>query len=417
MVQEFGDFKNLHSNQRKLFTTIDDHGKQITKKIPKGDWWIKHEHRRQYIGQKFMPRRDEEVVNETLNLFEGFAVYPRKPEGRSGASGCQLFLDHGLKIMCGGNEEHWDFLRKREALIAQKRIRSEIAVAFRTEQEGAGKGFWEKVFGRLYGLHQMQVTNSKHVIGEFNHHLETLLRLVADEALFVGDPRHRNALFSLITEDTLTIEPKFIGPYSAPNYLNVDITTNAKHFVPASGSARRFLVPTVSEERIGDFQYFTHIQKQLEDGGYEALLYHLLHEVDLRDFNARRVPKTAGLAEQQEMSSDSVTQWAQACVDADAIVGDYKNPGGPSVLDMEVSSDFLHWAYTSYCDRLKVRAVNPTIFGGYCAAMFGPRCNLKTHGSKQRPKGYRVSDGDTWQKKIDAGLGKAAPPPPSEGEE
>ena len=29
---------------------------------------------------------------------------------------------------------------------------------------------------------------------------KTLLRLTADEALFVGDPKHRNALFALITE-------------------------------------------------------------------------------------------------------------------------------------------------------------------------------------------------------------------------
>jgi hypothetical protein len=148
----------------------------------------------------------------------------------------------------------------------------------------------------------MQVSNPAHVIGKHNPHLETLLKLCADEALFVGDPRHRNALFSLITEPRLTIEPKFINPYSAPNYLNIDITTNANHFVPASRTARRFFIPTVSENRVGDLEYFKKIEEQLKDGGYEALLYHLLYEVDLRDFDVRRVPKTAGLAEQVEYS-------------------------------------------------------------------------------------------------------------------
>ena len=37
-------------------------------------------------------------------------------------------------------------------------------------------------------------------------------------------------------------------------------------------------------------------------GGYEALLYHLLHEVDVRDFNVRAVPKTAALLEQAAYS-------------------------------------------------------------------------------------------------------------------
>jgi hypothetical protein len=106
----------------------------------------------------------------------------------------------------------------------------------------------------------------------------------------------------MITEPTLTIEPKFVGVYKVANHLNIDITTNSKHFVPASRTARRFFIPTVSENRVGDLEYFKRIEGQLKDGGYEALLYHLLNEVDLRDFDVRRVPKTAGLAEQVEYS-------------------------------------------------------------------------------------------------------------------
>jgi hypothetical protein len=48
------------------------------------------------------------------------------------------------------------------------------------------------------------------------------------------------------------------------------------------------------------------IEKQLKDGGYEALLFHLLNEVDLRDFEVRRIPRTAGLAEQAEYSRKGV---------------------------------------------------------------------------------------------------------------
>jgi hypothetical protein len=46
---------------------------------------------------------------------------------------------------------------------------------------------------------------------------------------------------------------------------------------------------------------------QLEDdGGYEALLYHLLHEIEIKDFNVRAVPKTAMLLEQAEYSRRGV---------------------------------------------------------------------------------------------------------------
>jgi len=58
----------------------------------------------------------------------------------------------------------------------------------------------------------------------------------------------------------------------------------------------------VSENRVGDLEYFKKIEEQLQNGGYEALLYHLLYEMDLWDFDVRRVPKTAGLVEQVEYS-------------------------------------------------------------------------------------------------------------------
>ena len=86
------------------------------------------------------------INGDTLNLWEGFGVAARRPEGKSGASGCQRFLDHCRKVICSGNEEHYDYLIKREALIVQKRVRTEIAVALQTEIEGTGKGIHTRTF-------------------------------------------------------------------------------------------------------------------------------------------------------------------------------------------------------------------------------------------------------------------------------
>jgi hypothetical protein len=303
----FGDFKALHDKYRISYERKDKKGNMESITVGRGTWWIGHSGRRQYDGgMQFMPERDEDVVNDTLNLWNGFGFHARKPEGKSGAAGCNLFLDHGRKIICSGNEEHFDYLMKREAFIAQKRTRSEIAVGLRTLEEGTGKGFWCRALNHLYGTHAQQVQKSENVIGKHNKHLEILLRLTADEALFVGDPRHRNALYGLITEPTVTIEPKFVDSYPAQNHLNVDILSNSEHFIAVSGTARRFFVPTVSPERASDHEYFRKIQQQLNDGGYEALLYHLLHEIDIRDFNVRAVPKTAALLQQAAYSRSGI---------------------------------------------------------------------------------------------------------------
>jgi hypothetical protein len=288
MVSGLSDFKALHDKYRH---TYEKDGDTVTVRL--GTWWISQPHRRQYDGgMRFMPRRDEEVVGNALNLWRGFAVATRKPDGKSGASGCHLLLDHGLKVICGGDENHYDYLIKREALIAQHRIRSEIAVALHTEVEGTGKGFWCRTINHLYGAHAMQVQNPEHVTGKHNPHLQKLLRLTADEALFALNPQHRNSLYSLITEPTITIEPKFVDAYDADNYLNIDVISNARHFIPVSGTARRFFVPMVSPDHANDHEYFSKITAQLhDDGGYESLLYHLRHEIEIRDFNVRKVPQ------------------------------------------------------------------------------------------------------------------------------
>ena len=313
-VSSFEDFTNLHSNRRKSWTEIGKNGGEPKiVELPIGAWWLRHKKRRQYDnGMKFMPQTDDDVVDGRRNLWRGFGVADRKPEGASGESGCKFFLDHMLKILCSGNEEHFDYFRKHAATIVQQRRRTEIAVGLHTEEEGSGKGFYFNHFGHILGSHYMQVTNPEHVTGKFNPHFETLLLLFADEAVFAKDPRHRNAIYGLITEPRLTIEPKFMPIYSARSYINLGLASNADHFLPVGPNARRFFIPTVSPEKAGDLGYFNRIEAQLKNGGYEALLYHLLHEVDLRDFDVRKVPKTVGLADQAQFSRKGVDGLVEA---------------------------------------------------------------------------------------------------------
>jgi hypothetical protein len=317
MTQTIGDFTALQNKYRHTYR--DKKGELQSQ--PLGAHWIGSPKRRQYDGgMAFMPQRDGDVGNR-LNLWNGFGVKPIKPDGKSGAAGCGKFLDFMRDGICSGNEEHFDYLRKREATILQKRIRSEIALGLRTEEEGCGKGFYEKTMGHLLGNHAMQVSNPKHIVGAFNPHLETLLRLTADEALFVGSHEHRNALFGLITEPKLTIEPKGCGLYTADSFLNLSITSNAPHFLPVSGTARRFLIPTVSTAHMQNFAYFNAIQAQLDDGGYQALLYHFLNEVDLTDFNVRLVPQTEGLLEQRNHSLPPLEAWWCELLETGTLLG------------------------------------------------------------------------------------------------
>jgi hypothetical protein len=319
MTQTIADFTALQNKYRHAY--FDRKSERQTE--PMGKHWIGSPERRQYDGgMAFMPKHDGDVGNR-LNLWRGFGVKPVKPEPKSRAeAGCRKFLDFMRDIICSGDEANYQYLLKREATIFQKKIRTEVALGLQTKEEGCGKGFYEAVRRNITGKqHAMQVTNPEHIVGKFNPHLETLMRLTADEALFVGNHKHRNTLFNLVTEADLTIEPKNCGVYQADSYLNVSILSNSPHFLPVSDTARRFFVPTVSIARMQDHDYFNDIKADLEAGGYQALLWYFLHQVDLTDFNVRKVPQTGGLREQRNQSLEPLDVWWVELLETGVITG------------------------------------------------------------------------------------------------
>jgi hypothetical protein len=341
MTQTINDFRSLQNKYRHHY-----HDKEgLPQSQPMGNHWINSTERRQYDGgMAFMPQHDGDVGNR-LNLWHGFGVKAIKPFGASGEAGCRSFLGFMRTIICGGDEEHFDYLVKREALIFQKRIRSEVALGLMTKEEGCGKGFYEFAMRRLLGNHAMQATNPEHIIGKFNPHLETLLRLTADEALFVGNHKHRNSLFNLITEADLTIEPKNCGVYQADSFLNLSILSNSPHFLPVGDTSRRFFIPTVSTARMQDFEYFERLKTELENGGYEALLYHFLHEVDLKDFNVRKVPQTEGLKEQRDLSLEALDIWWVELLETGVLTGSdpvHPNQAVSNAYQREIKTEVVY---------------------------------------------------------------------------
>jgi hypothetical protein len=296
VFQLFEDFAHAYSNRAKMVVGHD--GKP--QHIPLAKWWQTHPKRRQYLGGiAYMPEQGANDTGDVLNLWTGFSVTPA--EGN-----CALFLRHIREVLCRGVEEHYDYLIGWMATIVQKRCRTGIAVLLRSDEEGTGKGFFAETFGSLFGQHYQQINNPEQVLSKFNDHLQRLSLVNADEAFFAGDPRHRNALFGLITEKKFNVEPKGCGVFEASNHLNFIITTNASHAIPVGPTARRFFALNVSNAHVGDTGYFDAMDDQLRSGGHQALLHHLLYDIDLTEFDVRKVPKTVALQEQAAHSRKGI---------------------------------------------------------------------------------------------------------------
>jgi hypothetical protein len=189
-----------------------------------------------------------------------------------------------------------------------------VAVVFKGEK-GTGKGTWGRALARLCGRHSLQISNQLHFTNHFNAHLRDCIFLFADEAMWAGDKKAEGELKRLITENTLAIESKGKDVIQARNMLHVMMASNEDWVVPAGlDDERRFAVFEVNHRFKGDLDFFEALNRQLDEGGLQALLWDL-KTIDLAGFSPRKgVPKTGALARQKIASMDYLDQWWYSCL-------------------------------------------------------------------------------------------------------
>jgi phage/plasmid-associated DNA primase len=170
------------------------------------------------------------------------------------------------------------------------------AVVLRGKQ-GTGKGVFVTNFGALFGQHFLHLSDQRHFTGRFNSHLKDALLVFIDEGYWAGDKAAEGSIKRMITEDTITIEPKGKDIFSVKNHINLIIASNHEWVIPAAKEERRFVVLDVSDKHMKERQYFRKITDQMKNGGREAMLYDLLkhkHKI----FDLRSTPRTGALLDQ-----------------------------------------------------------------------------------------------------------------------
>jgi len=294
----FRDLTQLYMNEL-VFTGLDEKNRPVMK--PAGDLWLRHPERRQYIGGVVFDPTTTESKPGILNLWQGFAVTPAPGDW-------SLMRSHIHAILCCSDPIRFNYLMGWLARMVQRPAeQGEVAVVMKAT-EGTGKGTLAKALMKILGQHGLAISNAKHLIGNFNSHLRDAILLFADEAFFAGDKQHVGTLKSLITEPYLTVEGKYQNAVQMPNFLHILMASNEDWVIPAGLDARRFFVLEVDEAAKGNHGYFGEIWKQMEAGGYEAMLHDLL-AMDLTDFNVRAVPLTDGLQSQKKLSLGTTESW------------------------------------------------------------------------------------------------------------
>lgn len=267
------------------------------------DVWLAHRKRRDLKGIVFAPYRPGRPVEYPLyyNSFRGWPIEPREGD-------CSRYLGHLKDIICKGNEQHYQWLLGVMAhAIQEPAVKLGISVVLRGKQ-GTGKGKALEWFGKLFGQHFIQLTQSQQLLGRFNAHLEEKLLIFADEAFWAGDKEAEGHLKALVTERESVVERKGVDAVRTNNYARLFIASNHDWVVPAGTEERRFAVFDVSDARMQDHAYFAAIDDEMVNGGLQALMHYLLH-FDYSQINIRAIPTTTALLEQKEASLGPIVRW------------------------------------------------------------------------------------------------------------
>ncbi len=295
---EFADLQKLHLN-RTVRNGVDKKGEPVFNQV--AQVWLRHRDRRQYIdGVTFDPSGSHDNP-DVLNLWQGFAVKPKPGSWKR-------MQRHIFEVICSSKQELYDYVLNWMARLVQfPAQQGEVAIVLKGI-EGAGKGIVARALLYILGQHGLTISHAKHLTGNFNSHLRDAVFLFADEAFYAGDKAHVGVLKALITEPTLTIEAKYQNAVQAPNFLHIMMASNEEWVVPAGLEARRFLVLLVASTFAQNRAHFAAIQKEMEAGGYEAMLHDLLN-ADLSGFDVTDVPYTEGLQEQKKLSLGTSEAW------------------------------------------------------------------------------------------------------------
>lgn len=193
----------------------------------------------------------------------------------------------------------------------------------------------------------------------------------------------------MITDKYYFIEGKGKDRIPVPNYRHLILSSNEDWPVHLDPDDRRFFVLRVSEACKENHLYFKAIQEQLNNDGYEALLYDLLNE-DLTDFNPRQIPSSNEAFSIKIRSADSPTRYIyEVLLEGGFSVGNDSDSVLP-VWQPVIPKQSVYEDYTKWCQRNGEDKISRTIFGRIFKKLL-PSAQDKRPGGSNRIRCYEFS--------------------------
>ena len=282
-------------------------GSQAPSRVRKtAEVWVDWPHRGVVKSLVYKPGAASLAITEDgrFNIWSGWGVEPK-------AGTVQPWEDLLGMLMKNAKPEDIEWLRRWFAYPLQHpgtKMHSAAVMVGRVH--GTGKSILGEVMRDVYGARNYAKIENKDLSGRsFNKWLEGRQFLLGNE-ISMDDRRIVTSITkSMITDDTLVVEPKGGERYVIDDFANYYFTTNHIDAFVLEDSDRRFFIHEVAADAPFSDAFYEKYHKWREEGGAAHLFRHLL-DVDLGDFHPKvKPPFTEGKKKMIALNKNDVADW------------------------------------------------------------------------------------------------------------
>lgn len=274
---------------------------EVAERFP---WWASQDDRRRMNGIIFEPD-PKKAKSGALNYFTGFARKPRQKEG-----GYSTFDDHLLRNVCRSDQVNYNYALDILAHLVQRPgAKVGVALLMYGEEKGTGKSTVGEVMSECIGRQWCFAVDTPDMLtGKFNSFQAKALLICVEEAMNGRDPRHEARGKHMISGKMIMMEAKGIDAVQIESKVNYIFTSNKLNSVSMTAGERRYLPLHIGTDNVKDKAFFGQLWKEMENGGYEALMYDLLKR-DISSTDFQNPPMTTQLSSQILHSMTGLDAW------------------------------------------------------------------------------------------------------------
>lgn len=283
----------------------------------------------------FDPAGEDKKIR--CNLWGGWPTTPKKGK-------CEKLLEL-LDYLCSGESNTADafgWIMKWLAYPVQNPgAKMKTALVFHGGQ-GTGKNLFFEAVMKIYGEYG-RIVDQAAIEDKFNDWASKKIFLIADEVVARQELFHqKNKIKSLITSDTIRINPKNVSCREERNHLNLVFLSNERQPLVLEDDDRRFMVVWTPEKLDEDF--YRAVGDEIRNGGVEAL-HDVLLNWDLGDFSEHAKPLMTGAKKDlMDLSRNSEETFME-----------YWESGELGLPFCPCLSEELYLAYQRWCRRAGVK--------------------------------------------------------------